>query len=206
MTILHALTTFIVVGAVFAATPGLDTAMVLRATTTGGARSGIYAATGITLGAVVWGAGVSVGLGALLAASTLAFTIVKWAGAAYVVWLGLKFMFSPRDTFDATNGGPADAKPVAWLQRGLLTNLLNPKVGIFFISFLPQFVPAGTNFAAFSFLLACIYGAIGLLWYSCLVIATIPLTRFLRRPRVVRVMDRITGIVFVAFGAKLALR
>ena len=92
-----------------------------------------------------------------------------------------------------------------WLRRGLLTNLLNPKIAVFFISFLPQFVPAGANVALFSFLLAAIYAAMGALWFAVLIAATLPLSRALRRPAVIKLMDRLTGGVFVAFGARLAL-
>ena len=86
----------------------------------------------------------ALGLGALLAASPLAFTVLKWAGAAYLVWLGLNLILKPRDRFEV--GGRARRRgggDFTWMRRGLLTNLLNPKVGVFYVSFLPQFLPAG---------------------------------------------------------------
>ena len=87
----------------------------------------------------------------------------------------------------------------------MLTNILNPKVGIFYITFLPQFVPADANVATFSFLLATIHVLLGIIWFSLLIVATVPMRRLLRRSRFVKAMDRITGAVFVGFGAKLAL-
>ncbi|MES2442745.1 MAG: LysE family translocator [Pseudomonadota bacterium] len=185
-------------------TPGVDTALVLRTAAVSGPRPAGFAALGIALGCLVWGAAVSLGLGALLAASELAYTIVKWAGAAYLLWLGIGLIVRPRRALDRGAAKPAGE---AWqaLRRGLLTNLLNPKVGVFYISFLPQFVPAGARIASFSFLLAAIHVVLGLVWFAALIAATVPLGRVLARPRVVTALDRLTGGIFVAFGVKLAL-
>ena len=90
-------------------------------------------------------------------------------------------------------------------MRGLLQNLLNPKVGVFYISFLPQFVPAAVPAAPWMLLLAGIHAALGLLWFGVLITATRPIVGLLRRPPVLRAIDRLTGLVFLAFGAKLAL-
>ena len=91
------------------------------------------------------------------------------------------------------------------MRRGFLTNLLNPKVGVFYISFLPQFLPAGVPAGPFIFLLAAIHGAMGLAWFAVLIAATRPLAGLLQRTAVVRWLDRVTGGVFLAFGARLAL-
>ncbi|CAG9275178.1 hypothetical protein PUN4_990022 [Paraburkholderia unamae] len=88
--------------------------------------------------------------------------------------------------------------------RGFLSNLLNPKVGVFYVTFLPQFVPAGANVASYCFWLACLHVALTLVWFAILISATVPLGRFLRRPAAVKTLDRLTGGVFVAFGIKLA--
>ena len=205
MTITQALLAFIAAATILTITPGVDTAMVLRAAAGGGPRPAVFAATGISVGCLVWGAAVSVGLGALLAASPLAFTLVTWAGAAYLLYLGAKLIVRPRQRFDAAAGGAAQIDPQQSLRQGLLTNLLNPKVGVFYITFLPQFVPAGANVAAFSFLLAVIHVLLSAIWFAILIAATVPMGRALRRPRVVKAMDRVTGGVFVAFGLKLAL-
>ncbi len=97
-----------------------------------------------------------------------------------------------------------DVPPIAFLKQGLLTNILNPKVGVFYVTFLPQFVPAGANVALFSFLLAMIHVLLSIVWFAALISATVPMGRMLRRSRFVRAMDRIAGAIFVGFGAKLA--
>ena len=89
---------------------------------------------------------------------------------------------------------------------GALTNLLNPKVGVFYVSFLPQFVPDGVAAGPFILLLGAIHALLGMIWFTCLVVATRPVTRFLQRPRVVSACDRLTGSMFVAFGIALALQ
>jgi threonine/homoserine/homoserine lactone efflux protein len=206
MTIVQSLIAFSAAAALLTITPGVDTAMVLRTAAGGGARRAAFAAAGIGLGCLAWGAAVSLGLGALLAASEIAFTIVKWMGAAYLLWLGIHLILRPRDRLTMTDDGPtADRGSRSALVRGFLSNLLNPKVGVFYITFLPQFVPAGVNVAAFSFLLACVHVLLGAFWFALLIAATVPLGRFLSRPAIVKALDRITGIVFVAFGVRLAL-
>jgi threonine/homoserine/homoserine lactone efflux protein len=89
---------------------------------------------------------------------------------------------------------------------GLLTNLLNPKVGVFYVTFLPQFVPPGVPAAPYMLLLGAIHGLLGLLWFGCLIAATRPLAKFMRRPAVVSTCDRLTGSMFVTFGVGLALQ
>jgi threonine/homoserine/homoserine lactone efflux protein len=205
MTVAQALLAFVAAASVLTVTPGLDTALVLRAAATGGPRPAVFAGLGIALGCLVWGAVVSIGLGALLAASAMAFQLLKGAGAAYLLWLGAKLLLWPRARFDAAAAGSAKSNVTQALRQGLLTNLLNPKVGVFYLTFLPQFVPAGVGVAAFSFLLAAIHVLLGLIWFAALIAATVPVSRFLRKPRVVKTLDRVTGGVFVAFGAKLAL-
>jgi threonine/homoserine/homoserine lactone efflux protein len=195
---------FLVAATILTVTPGVDTAMVLRAATVDGRRAGVMAASGILIGCLIWGGAVSLGLGALLKASELAYTIVKLAGAAYLLWLGVKLMLKPRQSADAA---PDQAQPAAArdaFRRGFLTNLLNPKIGVFYITFLPQFVPAGVGVAGYSFFLACLHVVMTLAWFAILIAATVPLARFLRRPRAVKALDRMTGGVFVAFGLKLA--
>lgn len=194
---------FTLAAALLTVTPGLDTALVLRTAASEGPRPAFLAGLGICLGCLVWGAVVALGLGALLAASELAYTVLRWLGAAYLVYLGVKLILSKREDFGLGDAGPAGSG--AWLWRGLLTNVLNPKVGVFYVSFLPQFIPAGTNVPAMTFLLAAIHAGLGLIWFAALILATQPLAKALRTPRVVRTLDRLTGGLFLLFGAKLAL-
>jgi threonine/homoserine/homoserine lactone efflux protein len=205
MTVVQALAAYVAAATLLTLTPGLDTALILRTAAVEGPRRAGFAAVGIVTGCLVWGAGVALGLGALLAASSLAFTVLKWAGAAYLVWLGLHLILRPRDRFELASGRDSAGGDLAWMRRGLLTNLLNPKVGVFYISFLPQFLPAGVAPAPFIFLLAAIHAALGLAWSACLIGATRPIAGALKKAAVVRWLDRLTGGVFLAFGVRLAL-
>ncbi|MFE8595552.1 LysE family translocator [Archangium violaceum] len=208
MTITQSLLTFLLAAGVLTITPGVDTVMVLRTATLEGPRRAVFAALGIGLGCLVWGAAVALGLGALLAASELAFTGLKWAGAAYLVWLGVGLIRKPRAVLalpEARGEATVHEGAMAWLRRGLFTNLLNPKVGVFYITLLPQFVPGGVHVASYTFLLAAIHVVLGLLWGVALIAASVPLGRTLSRPPVVKALDRLTGCVFIVFGARLAL-
>lgn len=201
---LSLLLAFLLAATLLVITPGVDTAIVLRAVAASGRRSAMLAAAGIAAGCLVWGAAASVGLGALLRASETAYTVVKFAGAAYLVWMGAKLLLKPRAALEgAAPGSSAQAEGSAF-WRGLLTNLLNPKVGVFYVTFLPQFIPSGANVAACSFLLAGLHVALTLLWFALLIAATAPLGAWLRRPAAVKTLDRLTGCVFVGFGVRLA--
>jgi len=190
---------FSLAAALLTITPGLDTAIVLRAAASG-PRAGAAAALGVIGGLFVWGAAAAFGLGALLTASPAAYAALKWAGAAYLVFVGVKMIAWPRAAFAAGVEGAGT------LRRGFLTNVLNPKVGVFYATFLPQFVPAGAPVAAFCLALAGVHAALTALWFALLIALTAPLGAWLRRPAVVRNMDRTTGGAFVAFGLRLALR
>jgi threonine/homoserine/homoserine lactone efflux protein len=95
---------------------------------------------------------------------------------------------------------------VRWFVRGFLTNLLNPKVGVFYVTFLPQFIPSGVNVVGFSVLLALIHDVEGILWFAALTFATQPLARWIRRPKTLSLLNRVTGGVFIFFGARLGVR
>lgn len=205
MSVVQALLAFSAAAALLTVTPGLDTALVLRTAAVEGPKRAALAGLGIIAGCLVWGAAVALGLAALLEASRLAFTVLKWAGAAYLVWLALNLILKPRDRFDV-GGAPASADGgLAWMRRGFLTNLLNPKVGVFYISFLPQFLPQGAPAGPFIFLLAALHGLMSVIWFGALIAATQPIAGALRRPAIVRWLDRLTGGVFLGFGLRLAL-
>ena len=125
-------------------TPGLDTALVLRAALTRGRRDAAPTAAGIVTGLFVWGAAAAVGISALLTASQVAYDVLRFAGAAYLVWFGLRLLVrAVRATPGAEPSGVADSSPWRAARQGLTTNLLNPKVGVFYVALLPQFLPAG---------------------------------------------------------------
>ncbi|MGI4855732.1 MAG: LysE family translocator [Janthinobacterium lividum] len=208
MTVTASLISFLIAISLLTVTPGLDTALVLRTAATEGPGNALRAALGINVGCLMWGAAVAFGAGELLAASELAYTCLKWAGAAYLCWLGAQMLLRPRAGFelDGAQGGEGGAdRKRSWFLRGLFSNLLNPKVGVFYISFLPQFVPAGEPVVAYTFGLSAIHVAIGVVWCGSLILATRPLGHLLRLPKVVKALDRITGTVFIGFGIKLAL-
>ena len=201
----QSLIAFTLAAALLTVTPGLDTALVLRTAAVEGAQRAWSAALGICLGCLAWGAVVALGLGMLLAASELAYTILKYAGAAYLLYLGVKLLASRRDAFDEAEASAGSDSGRTWFWRGLLTNLLNPKVGIFYVSFLPQFIPAGTDVAAMTLLLAAIHALLGLVWFALLILATQPIAAALRKPGFLRILDRLTGGLFILFGVRLAL-
>jgi RhtB (resistance to homoserine/threonine) family protein len=202
----QSLIAFTLAASLMTVTPGLDTALVLRTAASESPRRAFLAGLGICLGCLAWGAIVAVGLGALLKASELAYTILRWAGAAYLLYLGIKLIRSSREDFLVGEASTAEADDRgSWFWRGLLTNLLNPKVGVFYVSFLPQFIPAGSNVPGTTLLLAVIHALLGLLWFSLLILATQPIAGALRKPKMIRTLDRLTGGVFILFGARLAL-
>lgn len=208
MTVTASLISFLIAISLLTVTPGLDTALVLRTAATEGPGNALRAALGINVGCLMWGAAVAFGAGELLAASEMAYTALKWAGAAYLCWLGAQMLLRPRAGFelDATAAAAETTGwKTNWFLRGLLSNLLNPKVGVFYISFLPQFVPAGEPVVLYTFGLSAIHVAIGVVWCGSLILATRPLGHLLRLPKVVKALDRITGAVFIGFGIKLAL-
>jgi len=203
-TVSVSLIAFIAAASLLTITPGLDTALVIRTAATSGSRQAALAGVGICAGCFAWGILVALGLGALLLASQLAYTALKWVGAAYLIWAGIRMIRHPRDNFTVERIDSSRGNRTA-LVTGLLTNLLNPKVGVFYVSFLPQFVPHGVPVAPYILMLAAIHAVLGLIWFACLITATRPISRFLRRPMVVRGCDRVTGGVFVAFGIGLAI-
>lgn len=195
---------FIAAAGILTLTPGMDTAMVLRACAAGGKRPAFYTATGIGLGCIMWGAAVALGLGVLLKASSQAYDVVKYVGAAYLFWIGLKLLLNLKH--DLPMGGEVVVRKAGILafRRGFLTNLLNPKIGVFYVTFLPQFIPTQANVAADSFVLALIHVGLTMLWFTLLITAAAPLVRFLRQPRMISALDRVAGTVFILFGIKLA--
>ncbi|HSC83414.1 MAG TPA: LysE family translocator [Pseudomonas sp.] len=206
MSLTAALLAYVLAASLLTITPGVDTALILRTAALEGAKRAAMAALGINAGCLLWGAAVALGLGALLAASELAFTVLKWTGAAYLLWLGLQMVGKPRSEFAVAGAEEGERHgQLGWFIKGLLGNLLNPKVGVFYVSFLPQFVPAGYAVSSFSFLLACIHVLLGLFWAAALILATRPLASFLRRGGLVKWLDRATGSVLLVFAAGLAL-
>lgn len=204
MTVTQSLLAFSLAAALLAATPGVDTALVLRTAIAGDARRAAGAALGIAAGCLLWGGAVALGLAALITTSAVLFDALRWIGALYLGWLGIRLLLAPRRA-QAEPGGAGDGTPGAAFAAGFLTNLLNPKVGIFYLTLLPQFVPAGVAVASFIFVLAAIHVLMSLLWFALLIALARRVAPVLRRPAVIASLDRLTGLVFVGFGVRLAV-
>jgi threonine/homoserine/homoserine lactone efflux protein len=207
MTVTSALAGFAVVAALVTVVPGLDTALVLRTALVRGAGHALAAALGVNTGALAWGVAAAVGVSALLTASETAFTVLRVAGAAYMVWLGLGLLRA------ALRRGPAaTTQRDAWrggrwaaYRRGLSTNLLNPKVGAFYVAVLPQFVPHEVSPLLMGVLLALVHDALGMAWFGLLIAAAAAMSSVLRRPAVQRGVDAVTGTALVGLGIRLGL-
>lgn len=203
MTVNDSLFAFSLAALLLTLTPGLDTALILRTACAEGGKKAFHAALGINAGCFVWGALVALGLGALLAVSEMAYTVLKVCGAVYLSWLGLQLLIRPRSSF--SDGDDNNVSQGSWFIRGMLGNVLNPKMGIFYVSFLPQFIPAGHSPLIWTFILVSIHVAIGTIWSVILILSTHFASAVLKKSRVVRVMDRATGGLFLCFAAKLAI-
>lgn len=198
---------FAVVAGLMTLVPGIDTALVLRTAVVQGRGPAFAAAAGISLGVLVWGVAAALGVSALLAASQLAFDVLRWAGAAYVVWLGVSLIVKAArgQHLDLADGRVTSESARTAFRRGLVTNLLNPKIGVFYVAVLPQFLPDGVPAAAGGAGLALVHVVEGMAWFTLLILATHVLRAWLGRPSVQRWIDRITGGVLIGFGLKLAL-
>jgi RhtB (resistance to homoserine/threonine) family protein len=190
--------------------PGPDTAVVTKNALLGGRRAGLFAAVGVSMGLTVWTIAAAVGVAALLRASAIAFLVLKVAGAIYLVWIGIQ-MLRARDPIAAATSaghGVAVARPprgARALRQGLLSDLSNPKIAVFFTSFLPQFVHGGGPAFAALLVLGLVFAAITLAWLAAYGVAVGHASGLMRRPAVRKTLDRITGVVLIAFGIRLAL-
>lgn len=211
MSLLAAVLGFAAVAGLLTIVPGLDTALVLRAAITQGRRQAFATALGINTGALLWGAGAAVGVSVLLTASTLAYTCVRITGAAYMMWLGSKLL---RSALTRRAGAPespstSSSRPStsAWRfwQRGLLTNLLNPKIGAFYIAVMPKFIPPHASHLMIGLLLAGVHDIEGMLWFTTIILGARTARRWLAGRSARRAIDGTTGAVLIGFGVKLGL-
>jgi len=203
----HDFALFVASGILLNLTPGADTLYIVTRATTLGRKAGAVAALGIAAGCCVHIVAAGLGLSALLATSAVAFTAVKLAGAAYLIYMGaILWRTGPRSPTPAA--APAPATPLRRIfVQGALTNILNPKVALFFLAFLPQFVdPQGTQRLAAFLLLGTVFNTTGLLWNLFVAWSSAGIgRRFDGLPARMHTLHRIAGAVFVALGIKLAL-
>jgi threonine/homoserine/homoserine lactone efflux protein len=189
-------------------TPGPDTAMTVRNTLLGGRSGGIFTALGVATGQAIWALATSVGIVALLVASEPVFNAVKFAGAAYLVFMGAQALWGAwRGTAPADPGVVAPTRrlsPRAGFVQGLISDLGNPKMAVFFSSLLPQFAPRDGDVFATLVLLGLVFCAMTFVWLVLYAVAVARLTVILRRSAIRRTLDAIMGTVLIALGLRLA--
>lgn len=191
------------------AIPGPDFLLVFQTSLSKGKLAGVYSAVGISLGLCVHGLAATVGLSALMLKSAQAFEVVKWAGAAYLVYLAvvlLKDIFSKdRDSQEILmNAQLSDMSPRRYILRGFLTNVLNIKAVMFFVAIVPQFIVPGSSTTIQLLIFSLIQVMAALLWFSLVALAVNKIGVFLRRKVVKRWLDSATAAIFIALAAKLA--
>lgn len=207
---LHQLLVFIAAGWLLNLTPGPDVLYIVTSALRSGVRAGVVAGLGIMAGCFVHVFAAAIGVGALLAASATAFAVLKWAGAAYLLWIGVRLLFAraPAPGPDlqalAREQGPASLRAV--FRGGFLTNVLNPKVAIFFLAFVPQFIaPDAASPALVFVLLGVIFNVSSLPINIGWAAAAAWMARRGSVQRAMHLLDRAAGAMFIAFGLKLAL-
>lgn len=195
------------VAAVVVVVPGPDMALVLRNGVASGRRAALETAVGINAGLLMWALAAALGVAAILHASASAFTVLKLAGAAYLVWLGVRAL---RDAWRGAStplgsAGYQSGRVRSAFRQGLLSNLLNPKIALVFTTLIPQFVEPGDPAVAQTILLAAIFIGMGLVWLTSYALLVAQVGELLRRPVVRRALNATIGTVLTAFGVRLAL-
>lgn len=196
------LVAFVGVAAVLTILPGADMALVMRNVLALGRPKTMLTIAGIASGCVIHATASALGMSAILATSATAFTVMKTAGAAYLVWIGVQ-SFRARDTVTASSPSKA-TRGTAPFAQGFLTNVLNPKVAIFYLTFLPQFIAPGEPVLRRSLFLAAIHIAMGVAWLSAYAWFIERLGTVLARPNVKAWLERATGGLLIALGVRLA--
>ena len=199
---------FIGVAAIVIVVPGPDTAVVTKNVLVHGRRAAFGTSLGVGAGLSVWTLAAAVGVASVVRASAVAFTVLKLIGALYLVWLGLQALRAAGRT-ESVARFPAVTKPalgaLGGFRQGLLSDLANPKIGIFFTSLLPQFVDPGQSVLLPFLALGAVFVLMTLLWLSAYCLIAARAAKTLQLPRVRAAMDRVTGIVLIALGLRLAI-
>jgi len=197
---------FIATAIVLILTPGQDTFFILGRSIASGRPAGIAAALGVSAGTVVHTCAAALGLSALLATSPYAFMAVKFAGAAYLLYIGLRALLTRSNGLPGPQSGNGGDGRWPAFRQGIVTNLLNPKVALFFLALMPQFISAGSTNKVGAFLaLGLTFVSLGLAWCTTLAVGAAWLRKvFLRRPSLATWMNRVAGTMFIALGLRLA--
>jgi threonine/homoserine/homoserine lactone efflux protein len=198
--------TFAGICLLLAVTPGPDMAVVTKNALVHGRRGVVLTTSGIALGLIVWVVGTALGLAALLRASGDLLFALKLVGAAYLAYLGVRTLIESRQQPDDLLAGVPPAAPAhAVFRQGFLSCITNPKLGVFFVTFLPQFVVPGQALLPRLLELGLIFAAIGWVWMNAYGLFVNRLREAITRPRIRRWMQRVTGVVLLGFGARLAV-
>jgi RhtB (resistance to homoserine/threonine) family protein len=195
---------FAAVAAVIVVVPGPDMALVLRNGVASGRHAAVATALGISAGLLVWALAAALGIAALLHASATAFTVLKLAGAAYLVWLGVRAL---RDAWRGSGVGSesrSQRRTTSPFREGVLSNLLNPKIALVYTTLIPQFVDRGGSEVLQTFLLAGVFITMGLLWLTGYALLVAKIGALVRRSSVRRVINAVAGTVLTALGVRLA--
>jgi RhtB (resistance to homoserine/threonine) family protein len=186
--------------------PGIDTALITKRTISDGRKDGFKMALGITAGSLVHTLAVAFGLSAILMQSAIAFEIVKYVGAIYLIYLGVSSFITRKNKQTHNNEQHNEvSRSKSAFKQGLISNVLNPKVAMFFITFLPQFVSNGNNVTAQLITMGVIYTLLSITWFFIYVFFINYLREWLMSAKVQKIMDKTTGLVLIGFGLKLAL-
>jgi threonine/homoserine/homoserine lactone efflux protein len=203
---------FLLISIFVLVTPGPDTAVTIRNTLLGGRLAGVSTALGIALGQWIWALATSVGLVAILLASEPIFNAIRWAGAAYLIWLGVQSLRSALAPKIGAAGSAAAQLPgdrpslsaSAAFRQGLLSDLGNPKMAVFFASVLPQFAPEGQGMLSALALLGIMFSAMTLAWLTLYAVVIASLGDAFRRSPIKRAIEGLMGAALVGFGVRIA--
>ncbi len=198
---------FVALAIVVIVTPGPDTALTIRNTLVGGRPAGVATAVGVAVGQATWSLATSVGVAALLVAAEPAFVALKLAGAVYLIYLGAQSLWSAirgQEAHPAVDRVAVDVRPTRALRQGVLSNLTNPKMAVFFPSLLPQFVAADAPPFVAVLALGILFCLMTLAWLTAYAFAVARAGDVLRRSAIRRAIEAVTGIVLVAFGVRVA--
>ncbi len=209
MVLAEPLWAFLAISAVVIVTPGQDTALTVRNTLAGGQKSGVMTALGVASGQAVWALASAVGVVAFLVTSEPVFAAVKLAGACYIVFLGAQSVYAAVRSTHLDTAMTGDAKPrglsaAMALRQGVVSNLGNPKMAIFFASLLPQFAPQDGSAFAGLILLGLIFCTMTFAWLTGYALLVASAGNFLSRPKVRRAVEGVTGTVLIAPGLHIA--
>lgn len=196
---------FLLAGILLNLTPGADTIYILTRSISQGRRAGIYSVLGISTGVLIHTMLASAGLSIILAESVVAYNIVRYLGVGYLFYLGVRMIVEKNNLFEGRDQKTASASLIKVYWQGLLTNVLNPKVAMFFLSFLPQFInPEYVNGAMPFIILGLTFLSTGTLWCLFLASSASLVSRTLRdNDRIGRMMQKVSGVVFIGLGLKL---